>query len=98
MARVSAGKVRNITAGATDAPPWFLDFHIGFIPERIDFTSAIDVYQTESGCVASVCKQWQSFGKPWTVVANCFAVRRVTDNSADSGRPSGQETLYLQWF
>jgi len=31
-------------------------------------------------------------------VANSVSIRRVADSSADSGRPSAQETLYLQMF
>jgi hypothetical protein len=31
-------------------------------------------------------------------MANGYTIRRVTDSFADSGRPTGQETLYLQGF
>jgi hypothetical protein len=38
------------------------------------------------------------FSKFWPVLANCFTIRPVIHTFADRGRPSDQETVYLQWF
>jgi hypothetical protein len=41
---------------------------------------------------------WQSFSKFQPVAAICLSTHRFTDSSADSGRLSVQEALYLCGF